>query len=398
MFALTELVLPIMMMLSKGGDKGNFYAIFYTFILCLNQYAAYFAADLIFDYNWQAPYFIMSIAMLVIAALSIIFQHDQRFCFKVPLYQIDWLSLLLFAVSAMLLNAGLTFMRQQAWFSSPLIVSSLISGIILMGLTIYRQNFLKKKLLRFDLIMKKENVRYGLILLMLMGVYIASSSISTQYSAGILGYNSLVNTQLNLWMISGIVVGGIWGIISFRNKWRIKYFIAAGFIAFFIHTLMLYLLIQPQMNITHLYLPMFFKGLGMSLLFISIWFYASLDLTMDELLGVIGILMLVRTFLSTAVGGAIIGWATYQGQWQSLNEISMYLDTNQIQNGTQIYGAAQINALLASYKVVLGSLCWFIIPVLITVLRHHYGQFNYRRLVLLRRFLRGDSIRGYRFS
>lgn len=44
---------------------------------------------------------------------------------------------------------------------------------------------------------------------------------------------------------------------------------------------------------------------------------------MNDLLGIIGILLMVRTFVATAFGGAIIGWATYQSQWQSLNDISM---------------------------------------------------------------------------
>ena len=140
------------------------------------------------------------------------------------------------------------------------------------------------------------------------------------------------------------------------------------------------------------------KGLGMGILFIGIWFYASLNLEMNDLLGIIGILLMVRTFVATAFGGAIIGWATYQSQWQSLNDISMYLDLGDFTNGMSIYGTVQINAMLASLKIVLGSLCWLIIPILTFVLTHHYGQFNYRRLILFRKVIKGNSIKGYKFS
>ena len=398
MFPIIEMILPVMFILSPSGDKGRFYAIFYPLSICIGQLSSYLMSDLIFNSNWQAPYFIMSILMLVIAALSLIFQHNQRFCFKMPLYQIDWLSLGLLAVSAMAFNVGLTFMRQQGWFSSPFIIGALLSGIVLLLATILIQKTRKRKLIKFDFIVKRVNIWHSLILLMILGVFLASSSIFIQYTVGVLGYNNLINSKLNLWMLPGIVIAGVYAFYSFKNKWNLRYFLASGFVAFFLHTLMLYLLIQPQMNIEYLYIPMVLKGLGMGILFIGIWFYASLNLEMNDLLGIIGILLMVRTFVATAFGGAIIGWATYQSQWQSLNDISMYLDLGDFTNGMSIYGTVQINAMLASLKIVLGSLCWLIIPILIFVLTHHYGQFNYRRLILFRKLIRGNSIKGYKFS
>lgn len=396
MFPIIEMILPVMFIVSPMGDKGQFYAIFYPVSICIGQLSSYFMSDLIFDSSWQAPYFIMSIIMLSIAALSLIFQHNLRFCFKMPLYQVDWLSLGMLSVSAMSLNVGFTFMRQQAWFSSPYIVGSLLLGLLLFAAVIYRQQFPKRKLIKFDLIIKKINVWYSLVLLIFLGFFLASSSIFIQYTVGVLGYNNLINAKLNLWMIPGIIIAGVYAFYSFKNKWRLKNYIATGFIAFFLHTLMLYLLIQPQMNIEHLYLPMILKGIGMGILFIGIWFYASMDLEMNDLLGIMGILLITRTFVATAFAGAIISWAMYQGQWQSLNDISMYLDNGEF--GMGIYQTTQINAMLASSKIVLGSLCWLIIPILIFVMTHHFGQFNYRRVVLFKKVIRGSRIRGYRLT
>src|SRR5690625_3966996 len=99
-----------------------------------------------------------------------------------------------------------------------------------------------------------------------------------------------------------------------------------------------------------LYVPMFIKGIGMGILYIGIWFYASIDLEMDELLGIIGILLLVRNFLGIALGGSIIGWASYYGQWDSLNNMVMHLDMNAFENGMSMYGPMQINAVLAASK------------------------------------------------
>ena len=397
-FPLIEMILPIMFILSPTGDKGRFYAIFYPLAIGFGQFFGYKMALFTFESNYQAPYFLMSAMMLFIAAISLIFQHNQRFCFKKPLYQIDWLSLVLLSSSAMFFNYFFVFMRQQGWFISPYIIGSLISGVILLALTIYRQKFLKRKMIKFNFFVERENVKHGFVLLLFLGVYLASTSIYSQYTLGVLGYNNLINAHTDLYMIYGIVLAGVIAFFHFKKNWNVKYYIAGGFIAFFLHTLCLYLIIQPQMNIEYLNYSMILKGLGMGILFIGIWFYASLDLEMDDVFGVLSILIMVRSFFATAIGSAIIGWAVYQGQWQSLSDMSNYLDIGDIPNGMAIYQNISLNAVMASGKIVLGALCWFIIPVLIYVMTHHYGQFNYRRLAIFRKVIRGSSIKGYRLT
>lgn len=398
LFPLIEMILPVMFILSPTGDRGRFYAMFYPISICFGQFFAYEMASLVFESNYQAPYFFMSIMMLLIAVLSLIFQHNQRFCFKKPLYQIDWFSLILLAACAMCFNVFFVFMRQQGWFISPYIIGSLILGVTLLALTIYRQKFLKRKMIKFNLFVERDNVKHGFVLLLFLGIYLSSTSIYSQYTLGVLGYNNLINAHVNLYMIYGIVMAGIIAFFHFKNKWKVKYYIVLGFLAFFLHTLCLYLLIQPQMNIDYLNYSMILKGLGMGTLFIGIWFYASLDLSMDDMFGVLSILLMVRSFLGAAIGSAIIGWAVYQGQWQSLSDMSNYLDTGDIPNGMAIYQNISLNAVMASGKIVLGALCWFVIPILIFIMTHHYGQFNYRRLALFRKVLSGSSVRGFRFA
>lgn len=396
MFPMFEMVLPVMFIITPTGERGKFYSVFYPLSIGFSQLSAYYFATLVFDGSWQTPYMLMSALMLMCTVISLIFQHNQRFSFKVPLYQIDWLSLLLLGGSLMCFNYFFVFMKQQGWFISPYITGTLTAGIILFMMLYYRQKFLKRKMIDFS-VFKRANVIHASLLLIILGIYLASSSVYTQYSLGVLGYNNVINAHINLWMIPGIIVAGILAFFGFKNQWPLKYYIASGFSAFFLHLLSLYLMIQPQMDIHYLECAMILKGLGMGILFIGVWFYASLNLPLEQLLGMFAILIALRSFLATAIGSAVIGWAAYHGQWQSLNDISAYLDTGAIPNGMEIYKNISINALMASSKIVLGSLCWMIVPVLILVLTHRYGVFNFRRVILLRKVIRGNSIRGYKF-
>lgn len=397
MFPMIEMVLPIMFILSPNGDRGKFYAIFYPLSIGFGQLSAYYFAKMTFNNSWETPYFYMAIIMLLVAACSLIFQHNQRFGFKLPLYQIDWFSLVLLFSSLMSINYFLVFMKQQAWFNSPYIVGSLLLGIGTFVALIYRQKFLKRKMIEFS-VFKKSNVIHSVILLIFLGIYLASSSVYMQYTVGVLGYNNLINAEINLWMIPGVILAGVMAFYGFKNQWPIKYYIASGFVAFFLHTLFLYFMINPQMDIDYLNYSMILKGLGMGILFIGIWFYACLDLSMPEMMGMMPILIVFRSFVATAFGGALISWASYQGQWQSLSDISIYWDTSVIGNGMLIYQSAMLNALMASGKTVLGALLWLIIPILIFVFSHHYGRFNHRRVVLFKKLIKGNSIKGYKFS
>ncbi|MHA6727315.1 efflux MFS transporter permease [Chryseobacterium sp. A301] len=397
MFPMMEMVLPVMMIITPTADRGKFYAVFYPLSIGFGQLAAYYFAILVFNGTYQSPYFLMSGIMLIIALLSQIFQHNQRFSFKMPLHQIDWLSILLLSGSFMSLNYFLVFLKQQGWFVSQSIFASLVVGILLFVLLIYRQTFLRRKLIDFS-VFKKRNVIHATLLLLFMGIYLASTSLYVQYTIGVLGYDNTINAHSNLWMIPGIVIAGILAYFGFKNKWNMKYYIAFGFICFALYTMILYFLIQPQMDLHYLEYAMVLKGLAMGVLFIGIWFYASLNLQVDQMLGMMAVLIAVRSFLGVAIGSALIGWAGYQAQWQSMYDLSNSFDMGAVANGMSVYKDLNLNALMASSKIVLGSLVWLLIPVLILVLTHSYGNFNFRRVILLRKVVRGSSIKGYRLK
>src|SRR5690606_28146846 len=123
---------------------------------------------------------------------------------------------------------------------SPLAVNSLVVGIVLFVLLIIRQKYVKRPFFDFKALYKTPNVAHSLVLLVFLGIYLASSSIFTQYTVGVLEYNNVINAKINLWMIPGIIVSGVLAFVSFKNKWNVKYYIAAGFVSFFLHTLSLY--------------------------------------------------------------------------------------------------------------------------------------------------------------
>ncbi|MFP3577856.1 hypothetical protein SB752_32790, partial [Brevibacillus sp. SIMBA_040] len=74
MIVAIEIFLPVMAMI---GNRGMFYGVFYSFILVMNQIAAYYAVEVSILYNWQQFFIIISILCFVLALLQWIFMHNQ---------------------------------------------------------------------------------------------------------------------------------------------------------------------------------------------------------------------------------------------------------------------------------------------------------------------------------
>ncbi len=263
---------------------------------------------------------------------------------------------------------------------------------------IIRQSVIKRKVYDFKAFLKLKSVRFSLVLLTFQAIYLSSASVFSQWTIGALGYNNMVNADLNLWTIPGLIVGGILGFVGFKKNWNIKYYIWIGFGAFFLNTLLTYLTIQPNMNIEMFYFPNFLKGLGMVILFIAVWFYATKDLGMPDGLGVISLLLVFRTFVSMGISGALIGYLNTQFQLSSMADMSNYWDANILgPYAMQNYGSMMIASILAGGKTLLGWLLWLFIPVSVIVLLHDYGKPNQRRRVYIKKIVKGNTVKGYRF-
>lgn len=115
MMVTIELFLPLMVMI---GNRGMFYGLFYTFVLVMNQVAAYYAADFALLYNWQQFYIFTAVLCFMLALIHWIFMHNKYFALKVPLHYIDWLSILLFISTFMFSAYVYAFGRQQDWLNS----------------------------------------------------------------------------------------------------------------------------------------------------------------------------------------------------------------------------------------------------------------------------------------
>ncbi|WP_313580694.1 MFS transporter [Chishuiella sp.] len=370
-----EMVFPLMAALAPTGDKGKFYSLLYIVVLGLGQVTAYFFSSLVFNGTWQSPYLFMSGVMMILTLLTFLTTHNYRFSFKFPLYQIDYWSYLLLIIGYTALNLALTFMKQQYWFHSPIIRYSFVVAFCSIFGFLYLHKSKKRKTIDYLSIFKNPDIVHGTILLFFLGLLIGISSLLTQYTGAILGYNNLTNAQLNLWMVPGAVIAGIGCLIAFKFQCHIKYLVWFGFGVFFLENISIYFIIQAQMDTDTLRIPIFFRGLGTSILYTSIWYYSFKKIGPDQLFSALSIMIVVRNFLSPAVASTILSWLSFQIQSQSQTDMSVYIDLGQnYLPGQSIIQSKE--SLMSMLKIIAGILCWLTIPIFIFISNYHYGRLS----------------------
>ncbi len=389
MMVAIELFLPLMAMI---GNRGMFYGVFYTFVLVMNQIASYYAVEVSIMYNWQQFFVLISALCAIMAFIQRIFMHDKYFALKVPLYYIDWLSILLFMSAFMSSAYVLSFGRQQDWLNSKNIINMSFAACISFALLVIRQLYLKRPYLSFR-IFSRNNVRHGLFMLLFLGMFLATTSLQNTFAVGVLGYDQLTNARLNILMIPGIILAGILAIVWFRNEIPLKMFIFSGFSAMVGYAMVMYFSMVPEFGYDRWYLPMFLKGYGMCSLFISVWFYTLDKLEVDEMLAAIGLVLVWRTFLTVGIFSALYSWFQYRFQIVAIGDLAVYMDgmTFSPQNMASGLKTVQLNALLISGKKMFGYIIWAGLGILVYVLTHHFGKERFRHLRFVR-LIRGKSV------
>lgn len=398
MFAMMELIVPVMFMISPTGDRGRFYSFFYPISIGLGQLAASFSTSYAYNHQWQNVYVVASVVLLLCTLLCVVFMHNLRPGKKLPLTGFDWLSMGLFSVAFMLLNYVVVFARQQAWLVSENIQFATAGFIVFLALFLYRQTVSKTPNLPLEIFTKK-NVIHACIMIFLMGMFMGSASVQSAFTS-VLGYDNPTNAQLNMAMVPGVIFGGVLGFYWFKNKWSMKGYVLIGFAAFYLYAVVMYFLIAPVIDIEYLIFPNFLRGLGMTVLFIGLGLYGLDKLSMQQTLAVASVLVILRSFLGTAFFGAIYSWAMYKLQWQNVGDLAVNIDAmnniNQARgNGMALYGSVQVQAVLVAAKELLGFILIGGIGVLTYVAVHRFNPVR-RRLVFASKILAGHPVKGYR--
>ncbi|MDM1296861.1 hypothetical protein HX021_21460 [Sphingobacterium sp. N143] len=393
MNCLFEFILLFMgLIITKTGNKARFYAIFYGILYSLVALGTFTVLYISFGYQWERTSLFFTIALLFCAILSKVTTHNSRFSRYYPFYYIDWFSALLLVAGFLILAHFFAYITEYNWLIGdrngfPLLLLSilLISGGIL------RQQKLERPFWNLSS-MKKRSVHIAAIFLFFTGIYQGANAFDTLLMSSYLGYSTLQIGWVTLWMIPGSSLGGLLGWFVLKNTKNLKTFVFCGFLIFACNYLYGYFFINHQLTIEYFYLTHFLKSLAIGMLYIGLWHYLTYNLSLDESLSVMSLMLIIRTFLAVAFFGSIYTFLNYFFQKQSIDYQAVLLDRNIFgKNNMQKYSTAQAQAILVGIKKIYGLILIISVPLLIAILAHGFGYSNRRKKVRIRKFSRNAT-------
>lgn len=393
MMGILEFILPIFFIISPKMDRTKFYPIFYPMAIIMGQLSGYYFSQIAYEFSWEYVYLYLNIYMLVCALLSTILMHNCRASKKLPLYQFDWTGMILFVVAMIVLGYVLVFTKYHGWFQSETIFWNLVAFVVIFALFILRQKSTRRPFLIISAFAKK-NVYSAIIMISLLGIFLAAGSAQSVLVLGILKYSSQTNMLLNLYMVPGVVLGGIISYYWFKHKLPLMGLIIFGFAAYVTAHVFIYYLIAPVINVKQFFIPSLLKGVGLCLLYIAVTVYSCENLDMREMLTASSVFIMFRSFVGPALFGSFISWGMYHSQWQTANNLATDMDaTNYFTllsgGGLRLYGPLQIQSILVAVKTIFGYTILGGILSIVYIGLHNANPSPRHYITLMRRRLGG---------
>ncbi|GJH39478.1 transporter [Capnocytophaga sp. HP1101] len=370
----------IQLVITPVRDFTVFFSVVYLVVLGSIQLSGLLTAEISYLYSWEYMHVCIVGAHLLLMITLYALMRPIRMMKKIPLYQIDWMGLLLWTLVLVLFNFVFEYGKRLDWFASPYISAATVVGVVLLALAIQRMLSIRRPLIMPE-VFRYKNLLRALVLLALLQIFLSTSStVLNAYTGGVLHFNSLHNASLNWAVFAGVVVGAagsFYWLSVYRGSYKAIFLV--GFLAFVLHHFMLYYLFQPSIPKEALYVPYALRGLGYVVLYISIALYAAEGIPFPHFFASLTVLGFVRTALGNTMANSLCANVLQYLQQRNVAILSQEIDAaNPIaahigggQMGS-LFGYVNMQALLLSWKEIFGGITLFGIVVLIGIALTYY--------------------------
>ena len=302
-----ECMSNIQLWMSPTRDFTVFFPVLHIIIIGSMQLSDLLAVYLMYHFHWSYMHLLVSGFMMVdLLILTTCIRHFRTFK-KLPLFGIDWLGGILWAVLALEITYLFNYGEFYDWWNSPVIRQ--LSWVIGVTLTVclwrmftIRHPYLEPQMWTY------RNLFPVLILITLVEMFFATEHVLEHvFLKEVMHYEEMVSVQLN----GPILVGALAGCL-FSYWWmHIKRFgfvklIAIGVTGITCYLITFYFTISAEIHLSQLYFPMICRGFA----------YAVLSVTcmtcMEELMDFRHFFQSLAAFnMLHMVLGGVIGSAIY---------------------------------------------------------------------------------------
>lgn len=379
----------IQLNITPKRDFAVFFPFLFTFILGCVQLVNIATGYSIYAYDWQAMHRFTIVALLVLFLIIwfCLRRHFRQGPF-IPFKDIDYVGCVLWSAFLMCIVFICVYGEHYDWMNGTEIPTAIVFAAVLLVTVLYKAHHDEHPYICIATFRQKNM----LVLFLLFGCMTlmssTSSSIQNTYTSAILGYDTRHNIDLNWGSFIGVLFGAgfcFMGLVKW--KLRIKDIVFTGFFFFFLYQLMLYFLIDTSTDKEMLYLPMFFKGVGLCICYTVLTYALATGIPFKYYFEAMCVIGFIRTSFGNPMSGAIVTRAFNHIKAKNLALLSSEIDSThpfadsfstvfaEIQRQVlmvslkELYGYAIIAALIILSAILLADYRRFVIPTTTNMLR-----------------------------
>jgi MFS family permease len=251
------------------------YTVFYGGLQTSLPIAAIYCTTMLHYFDFQWLYYGLCLMMVpTLVAVLVTMNATARFHKKIPLYQVDWIGYLFYAVFCCVFGFVCVYGQQLNWLDSPVILSLSGIGILMLVLFIVRETRIKRPLIDLE-VFRYPVIIAGLFLLIAFYVFKGTSSWVYSHIQVVLGVDPL--NVIPVW-IANIVAIILAMFITARfvlSGKSLVSIIICGFVVLGIFYVYILTFVSVTGETGQFILPLMIHGAACGILFVPIVFFTA---------------------------------------------------------------------------------------------------------------------------
>lgn len=298
----------IQLRITPERDFAIFFPFLFTFVLGSVQLVNIVTGYSLYAFDWKAMHRItVGAFILVFALIFFCMRKNYRQGPYMPFLGIDYIGGILWSMWLLCIVFICVYGEHFDWLDSMEIRTAAVSAAVLLAMCLHRAATVRHPYIALRTF-SQHNMLYIFILFGCMTLMSSTAtSIQNMFTGPVLGFDARHNADLNWGIVAGIALGtAIFYMAVTRWKWRVKDVVLTGFVSFFLYQAILYFMIDPSAEKYMLYLPMVFKGAGVSLVYTSLTYALAGCVTFNYYFEAMCVIGFIRTSFGGPLSSAIV--------------------------------------------------------------------------------------------
>ena len=364
--------------ITPNRDFAVFFPFLFTVILGSVQLTDIVTGYSISAFDWRAMHRLtIGAFILVFALVYFCMRRGYRQAPYIPFKGIDYLGGILWSLWLICIIFIFVYGEHYDWLDGEEIRTAILFSIVLLGMCLERAASIRHPYISLKTFSQHNMIPIFILFGCMSLMSTMVSSVQNVYTSAILGFDARHNADLCWGVVAGIAVGAGFFFISLKKwQWRIKSIVIAGFVSFLLYQVMLYFLIDASTEKYMLYLPMLFKGAGVSIVYTSLTYALAGRVTFAYYFEAMCVIGFIRTSFGGPLNSAIITRLLNHIKQAATADLGSYIDPmhRMADSFTAVYGEFQRQMLMVSLKEIYGYAAIAAVLILAAILLSDYRR------------------------